>query len=98
MNNRTKNLSQDKVQHLAWLARIELSKKEEDLFAHQLNDILEYFRKIDEPSTEDVPPTYHVFDLTNVWRSDEVRSFSSEKILRNTPQVKDKYVKGPRMG
>ncbi|MCS7116828.1 MAG: Asp-tRNA(Asn)/Glu-tRNA(Gln) amidotransferase subunit GatC [Nitrososphaerales archaeon] len=84
------------IKHIAWLARIELSKKEEALFREQLNEILEYFKKIDEVDVKNIPPTYHVVDIVNVFRPDEVRTFDADKILSTVPQMKERYVKGPR--
>ncbi|MEM3028068.1 MAG: Asp-tRNA(Asn)/Glu-tRNA(Gln) amidotransferase subunit GatC [Candidatus Bathyarchaeia archaeon] len=91
-------IGREEVKHLAWLARIKLSNKEIDAFAEQLSQILEYFRKIDEVDTEGVEPTYHVLDLTNVFRKDEPRTFPAEEVLRNVPEKRGGYVKAPRMG
>ncbi|MEM2210536.1 MAG: Asp-tRNA(Asn)/Glu-tRNA(Gln) amidotransferase subunit GatC [Nitrososphaerales archaeon] len=84
------------IKHIAWLARIELSKKEEVLFKEQLNEILDYFKKIDEVDVENIPPTYHVVNIVNVFRPDEVRVFDANKIIKITPRVKERYVKGPK--
>lgn len=93
---RKKGLSKKEIEHIAWLARIELSKKEVNLFAHQLSDILTYFAKIDEVDTEDVPPSYHVLDLINVLRKDEIKP-SLEETFQTVPQTKGRFVKAPRM-
>ena len=92
-----KNLSKKEIKHLSWLAKIELTKQEEDLFSNQLNDILSYFQKIDEANVEDLPPTYHVIDISNVLRSDESRPPNSEQALKNVPRLKGRYVKAPRI-
>jgi len=89
-------LSKKEIEHIAWLARIKLSKKELNLFADQLNDILAYFAKIDEIDTAKVSPAYHVLDLVNVYRKDEVKP-SLEETFRTAPQTKGKFVKAPRM-
>ncbi|MCP8310927.1 MAG: Asp-tRNA(Asn)/Glu-tRNA(Gln) amidotransferase subunit GatC [Candidatus Methylarchaceae archaeon HK01M] len=96
MVKRKKGLSKKEIEHIAWLARIELSKKEVNLFAHQLSDILTYFAKIDEADTEDVPPSYHVLDLINVLRKDEIKP-SLEVTFQTVPQTKGRFVKAPRM-
>jgi aspartyl/glutamyl-tRNA(Asn/Gln) amidotransferase C subunit len=59
--------------------------------------ILAYFTKIDEVDTKDVPPSYHVLDLFNVFRKDEVKPYPHEEIFRIVPQTKGKFVKAPRM-
>ncbi|MEM3437089.1 MAG: Asp-tRNA(Asn)/Glu-tRNA(Gln) amidotransferase subunit GatC [Nitrososphaerales archaeon] len=97
MVERKKTISKEQIEKIAWLARIEISKRELELFSKQLNDILTFFSKIDEVNTESIPPSYHVLDLVNVFRKDEVKSSSFEEIFQIVPQTKGKFVKAPRM-
>jgi len=93
-----KHLSKKEVEHIAWLAHIELSDKEKTLFTEQFNEILDYFKKIDEVDTKGVEPTYHVLDLENVSRIDETRpSLPTEEALRNAPKKENKLIKAPRI-
>ena len=92
------HLSKKDVEHVAWLAHIELSDQEKTLFTGQFNDILEYFKKIDEIDTEGVEPTYHVLELNNVSRKDETApSLSPEEALKNAPKKEKKFFKAPRI-
>jgi len=92
------HLSKKEVEHVAWLAHIELSEQEKELFTEQFNDILDYFKKIDEINTEGVEPTYHVLDLNNVTRKDEILpSLSTEDALKNAPRKQKKFFKAPRI-
>ena len=92
------HLSKKQVEHIAWLAHIELSKKEKVLFTEQFNSVLDYFKKIDKIETKDVQPTYHVLDLMNVYREDEVTtSLSTEEALKNAPKKEKKFLKAPRI-
>jgi aspartyl-tRNA(Asn)/glutamyl-tRNA(Gln) amidotransferase subunit C len=92
------HLSKKDVEHVAWLAHIELSDQEKTLFTEQFNEILEYFKKIDEIDTENVEPTYHVLDLNNVSRKDETApSLSTEDALKNAPKKEKKFFKAPRI-
>ena len=92
------HLSKKDVEHVAWLAHIELSDQEKTLFTEQLNEILEYFKKIDEVNTEGVEPTYHVLDLNNVSRADEIKpSLTNEEALRNAQKKDKKFLKAPRI-
>ena len=91
-------LSKKEVEHIAWLAHIELSDKEKALFTEQFNEILDYFKKIDAVDTEGVEPTYHVLDLKNVSRTDETApSLPIEEALRNAPKKEKKFIKAPRI-
>lgn len=58
---------------------------------------VEYFSIIDKIDTDDVKPTYHVLDLANVFRLDEVKESAPDKILQGVPHMKNKWVKAPRM-
>jgi aspartyl-tRNA(Asn)/glutamyl-tRNA(Gln) amidotransferase subunit C len=92
------HLSKKEVEHIAWLAHIELSDKEKALFTEQFNEILDYFKKIDNVDTEGVEPTYHVLDLKNVSRTDETTpSLPIEEALRNAPKKENKFIKAPRI-
>ena len=95
---RRRRLSKREVEHIAWLARVELSEKEKGLFTEQFNDILDYFKKIDEVDTEDVQPTYHVLDLMNVYRQDEAApSLPKGEALKNAPKKEKQFLKAPRI-
>ncbi len=95
---RTKQIISEKdVEHLAELARLEVSRKDVATLRVQLNEILEYFKKMDEVDTNDVPPTYHVQDLVNVLRDDVPQPSEPEKLLENAPKKKDRFIKAPKM-
>ncbi|MGD2066529.1 MAG: Asp-tRNA(Asn)/Glu-tRNA(Gln) amidotransferase subunit GatC [Candidatus Bathyarchaeota archaeon] len=92
------HLSKKDVEHIAWLAHIELSEEEKALFTEQFNEILEYFKKIDEVDTENVEPTYHVLDLENVSRKDKTApSLPVEEALKNAPKKEKTFIKAPRI-
>jgi aspartyl-tRNA(Asn)/glutamyl-tRNA(Gln) amidotransferase subunit C len=96
MNKR--HISKEEVEHIAWLARIELSEREKASFTEQFNRILEYFKKIDEVDTDKIPPTYHVLDLVNVYRRDEVTSsLPPKEVLKNAPKKEKLFFKAPKI-
>ncbi len=91
-------ISRDQVAHVAWLAKIKLTEEELELFARQLNEVLGYFRKIDEVDTRGIEPTYHILDVKNVFRKDSPEfSLPLDKSLQNAPQRERNYVKAPRI-
>ncbi|MBD2847770.1 Asp-tRNA(Asn)/Glu-tRNA(Gln) amidotransferase subunit GatC [Paenibacillus sp. IB182496] len=74
------------VEHVANLARLELSEEEKEQFTGQLNAILNYAEKLGELDTSGVEPTTHVLPITNVMREDEPRpSTGVDKAMRNAP-------------
>jgi aspartyl-tRNA(Asn)/glutamyl-tRNA(Gln) amidotransferase subunit C len=97
MKRRGQILSEKEAEHLAQLAKLDLSKKEMSKLRGDLNDILRYFLLIDEVDTEGIPPTYHVQDLVNVIREDLPTLSKPDPLLGNAPQKKDRFIKAPRM-
>lgn len=84
------------VEHVASLARLELTEQEKEQFAGQLNAILKYAEQLDKLDTEGVEPTSHAVPLTNVMREDEIRpSLPIEKVLLNAPDEEDGQIKVP---
>lgn len=84
------------VEHVANLARLELSDADKEQFAGQLNAILKYAEKLNELNTDDVEPTSHVLPLANVMREDEVKpSLSIDKVMRNAPEEEEGQFKVP---
>lgn len=84
------------VQHVAKLARLNLTEEEQEKYTEQLNAILQYAEKLNELNTDEVPPTTHVLKLVNVMREDVVQeSLPAEKVFRNAPEEEDGQFKVP---
>ena len=84
------------VQHVAKLARLQLSPEEEAPFTEQMNAILQYAEKLNELDTENVKPTTHVLQVSNVMREDVVKdSLTQEEALLNAPDDEDGHFKVP---
>ncbi len=65
-------MSDFNVQHLADLARVELSQEELTMIEPQLATIIEYIGKLSKLDTSHVSPFVYVNDLKNVFRADEI--------------------------
>ena len=75
------------IDHVAHLARLELTAAEKTKFAAQLKDMLAYVAKLSEVDVTGVEPTAHAVPLTNVLRSDKSRpSTDPALILKNAPE------------
>ncbi|MEW6001420.1 MAG: Asp-tRNA(Asn)/Glu-tRNA(Gln) amidotransferase subunit GatC [Nitrospirota bacterium] len=91
-------ISKGEVEHIALLARLSLSKEEEDLFGSQLSSILSYMEKLNELDTRNIEPTSHVLSLSNVMREDTSRpSLEKAEALRNAPDHTDKFYRVPKI-
>ena len=91
-------IRKEEIEHIGWLARIELNETEKALFAAQLSSILDSFAVLDELDTEDVEPTYHVLGIKDVVRADNPGvSLSQSEVLRNAAKTEEGYIKSPRI-
>ena len=87
-------LTRDQVEHVAELAKLELTAPEIELFRDQLSAILDSVAQLDELDTDAIPPTAAVLALKNVTRADECKpSFERSVMLANAPAVEDGLVK-----
>ncbi|MFO7264254.1 MAG: asparaginyl/glutamyl-tRNA amidotransferase subunit C [Bacillaceae bacterium G1] len=89
-------ISREQVQHVAHLARLTLTPEEEERMTRDLNKILMFFQKLNQLDTDDVPPTSHVLELTNVMRDDVKRpSWPLEEVLKNAPDEENGMFRVP---
>jgi aspartyl-tRNA(Asn)/glutamyl-tRNA(Gln) amidotransferase subunit C len=94
--SRTMAIKREDVLHVAELARLELTDEEIDRFGEQLNAILEAVGKVSELDLEDVPPTSHPLELSNVWAEDAPQaSLPVEDALANAPEREDGFFRVP---
>jgi aspartyl-tRNA(Asn)/glutamyl-tRNA(Gln) amidotransferase subunit C len=86
------------IEHVARLARLDLTDEEKDRLRDQLGVILESAAKVSEVATDDVPPTAYAIPRSNVLRPDEVTpSLTVEEVLSNAPEVEDDRFKVPKV-
>lgn len=89
-------ISKQEVEHVAKLARLNLTEEEAERYTRDLNDILKFAAQLDEVDTSHVKPTSHAFDVRNVMREDVNRpSVSNEVALKNAPDQEDGQFKVP---
>jgi aspartyl-tRNA(Asn)/glutamyl-tRNA(Gln) amidotransferase subunit C len=89
----------DTVRHVAKLARLKLSEKEELLYTEQLGKIIEYFDELAAIDTTGVEPMSHALPLTNVMREDEVEvTLTHDALLKNAPSIEDEFFRVPKIG
>ena len=87
-----------KIDHVAHLARLELTAEEKERFAGQIGDILAYIAQLNEVNVEGVEPTAHAFPVVNVWADDVPEAgLSVEDALRNAPEKRDNMFVVPKV-
>jgi aspartyl-tRNA(Asn)/glutamyl-tRNA(Gln) amidotransferase subunit C len=89
-------IDRKEVEHIARLARLELTEDEKNLFTEQLAQIVHYFEKLQELDVDGIEPTCHVEEMTNRMRKDELQgSLSPEDALSNAPESEANQFKVP---
>jgi aspartyl-tRNA(Asn)/glutamyl-tRNA(Gln) amidotransferase subunit C len=87
-----------KLDHVANLARINLTPEEKERFAAQIGDVLTYIAQLNEVDVSGVEPTAHAFPVVNVWAADIPQpGLSVEDALRNAPEKRDDMFVVPRV-
>jgi len=85
-------ISPSDLDHIAKLARIELSQNEKEVFLPQLESILDYFDVLNKVNIDGVAPTYRVNEQNNVSRQDIIKeSFSQKESLSTASKTKNGY-------
>ena len=80
-------ISEEQVERVARLARLDLSAVDIAKMTGQLDSILQYVAKLDELDTTGVAVTTHTQDVVNAFRDDVVRdSLPREKALAAGPR------------
>jgi aspartyl-tRNA(Asn)/glutamyl-tRNA(Gln) amidotransferase subunit C len=86
------------IDHVARLARLDLTDEEKARLREQLGAILEHAAKVGEVAAEDVPPTAYAIPRSNVFRPDELApSLPTEEVLANAPEAEADRFKVPRV-
>jgi aspartyl-tRNA(Asn)/glutamyl-tRNA(Gln) amidotransferase subunit C len=85
------------IEHIAKIARLELTQKEKQKFEHNLKEILNAFAIIDEVKTR-VEPSFQPLSIENVFRKDEIKeSLTRDEALKNTKHKEKGFFKGPKV-
>ncbi len=80
-------LSPETVDHVARLARLELTEAEREKMAVELSKILDHIEAIQKLDLDGVEPTSHVVDVVNALRADVPhRSLDPEVALAAAPE------------
>lgn len=94
------NLTKDEIQHIASLARLELTAAELEKYGGQLSAILSYIDQLKEVDIKGIEPTAQVTGLENIWREDKIKDWDEEEIaeaLKDAPEKEDRFIKVKRI-
>ena len=86
------------VEHVAKLARLELTEEEKEKYTTQLTDVLKYVDQMNEVDTSNVKPMTQVVDFVNVMREDKVfYEQTKEELMKNAPYEEDGFFRVPKI-
>ena len=86
------------VQHVAKLARLNLSDADTDKFTKQLDAILEYAGELQKVDTSSVEASEHSFQAKTILREDEAKPFTDFKLLiNNGPETENTFYSVPKI-
>ncbi len=93
------DIKREDIIHLADLSDFSLSDAEIESLGGDLKNIIGYISQLDTLDTENVLPTYQVFEMENVWRNDEIKEQEAnrEQLLSLTKEEKDYQIKVPKV-
>jgi len=91
-------ITRAEVEHVARLARLDLTEDEKERMTAQLDAILGYIDTLNALDTSGVEPTTTVIPMMSVMREDVVRpSLDREEALANAPDREDVFFRVPRI-
>jgi aspartyl-tRNA(Asn)/glutamyl-tRNA(Gln) amidotransferase subunit C len=91
-------ITRAEVEHVARLARLELTEEEKDTFTGQMDAILAYVEKLNELDTAGIIPTAHAVPMENAFREDLlVPSIGTDNALANAPDRVEDFFRVPKV-
>lgn len=87
-------ISKSDLEHVATLARLQLSDPEKRKFVQQMAAILEYFEKLDAAKTADTEPIDQINKMENVTTDDKIGpKLDRQELLANAPEQEEGFIK-----
>ena len=97
--NESMRVTEKDIDHLADLSNFSLSSEEKASLQSDLDNIIDYISQLDELDTENIDPTYQVFEMENVWREDEIMTQEADRdaLLALAPEAEAHQIKVPKV-
>ncbi len=94
----SKSIDIKDVEHMANLARLEISSERSKLFASQFGNILSYMDALSLVETKDVEPLYSPITFDATLREDVTTNKADRsEVLSNSPKADEQYFVVPRI-
>ena len=90
------SLTLEQVQHIANLARLELTDEELTRYREQISSILAHFEQLQALDTESIAPTASVSAGESTLRTDQSRpGLALDELLQNAPESDERQFRVP---
>ena len=91
-------IKRQEVEHVARLARLNITEEQVIRLTDEMNSILTYMEKLNELDTTDIEPMAHALSLETPFRQDQVRaSLAPEISLANAPRRENSFFVVPKV-
>jgi aspartyl-tRNA(Asn)/glutamyl-tRNA(Gln) amidotransferase subunit C len=90
-------ITQETVEHVAKLARLELTPDEVERYTQDLGKILSLVQQLNEVDLSQVDMTLQVNESTNFRVDQGLREFEREELLKNAPHEEDGFFRVPKI-
>lgn len=91
-------LTKNDIEHVAALARLELTEPEKEEFTRDLNAVFGLMEKLKRLDTAGMKPMSNPVPLQNVFRADTIQpSLGTDKVLANAPDRMGDFFKVPKI-
>lgn len=86
------------VEKIAKLAKLEFDEAGKAQMKQDMNNMLQFFEKLDEVDTENVEPLIFMTEEVNVLRDDVAeQAYTQEQALKNAPKKDSDYFRIPKV-
>jgi len=88
------SITNEQLEHLALLSRLEIDDEEKKQFPEQLSEILDFIDQLKDIDTAGVESLHNVTGLKTVWREDKVEIWPErDELLASAPNHDENYIK-----
>ncbi len=91
-------ITSDDVKKVAKLARLEIPDELVEVYADQLEQILDYVSQLEQINTTNIPPTTRAVEVVNVLREDVVENSNiRDELLELGPKTEGEFYRVPKI-
>lgn len=91
-------VTKENVLKIAKLSKLDIHSDELEKFTHQMNNILDFIKKLDQLDTSQIEPTSHAVSMETPFREDKViENKIREKVFAISPDHEGNLFKVPKV-